>query len=183
MRTSPLTGVRWLVLQRCDAARRNLKGKASAMKNSLRKTPSQLHLGFESGAAPDRLRGRNFTLMQDSGVLTISIDLSANFQTRNKTSPGYLDALNLVHNHQKLRWLQCGDNLVRSRLIRAWEQVRAPRLKMCLELGQRGRFLYSVQPHSLLMGGIQFDVEEVLEEDARATRLQPQLLDTLRSHS
>ena len=71
---------------------------------------------------------------------------------------------------------------MRAHLIRAWEQVRAPRLKMCLELGQRGRFLYSVQPHSLLMGGIQFDIEDVLNEDARATRLPPQLLDTIRSH-
>jgi hypothetical protein len=37
---------------------------------------------------------------------------------------------------------------------------------MCLELGQRGRYLFSVQPHSLFMGGIQFDVERELGEDA-----------------
>ncbi len=152
------------------------------MKTSLRKTASRLHLSYKYGEDSEPLIGRNFVLMQDSGVLTISIDLSANFQARDKTSSAYLDAVNMVHNHHKLGWVQCGDNLVRARLIRAWEQVRAPRLKMCLELGQRGRFLYSVQPHSLLMGGIQFDVEDVLNEDARATRLPPQLLDTIRSH-
>jgi hypothetical protein len=152
------------------------------MKISLRKTPSRLHLSYQYGEDSQPLSGRNFLLMQDSGVLTISIDLSANFQARNKTSPAYLDAVHLVHNQHNLRWIQCGDNLMQARLIRAWEQVRAPRLKMCLELGQRGRFLYSVQPHSLPMGGIQFDVEDVPNEDARATRLPPQLLDTIRSH-
>lgn len=152
------------------------------MKISLRKTASRFHLSYKYGEDSERLIGRNFLLMQDSRALTISIDLSANFQARNKTSPAYLDAAHLVHNHHNLRWIQCGDNLMRARLIRAWEQVRAPQLKMCLELCQRGCFLYSVQPHSLLMGGIQFDVEDVLNEDARATRLPLQLLDTIRSH-
>ena len=152
------------------------------MKISLRKTPSRLHLSYKYGEDSEPLIGRNFLLMQESGVLTISIDLSANFQARNKASPAYLDAVHLVHNQYNLRWIHCGDNLMRARLIRAWEQVRAPRLKVCLELGQRGRFLYSVQPRSLLMGGIQFDVEDVLNEDPRATRLLPQLLDTIWSH-
>jgi hypothetical protein len=152
------------------------------MKYPLRKTSSRLHLSYKYGEDSERLVGRNFVLLQDSGVLTISIDLSANVQARDKTSPAYLDAVNLVHRHQDLRWLQCGDNLVRARLIREWEQVRASRLKMCLELGQRGRFLYLVQPHSLLMGGIQFDVEDVLDDDAQPTRLPPEHQDTIRSH-
>jgi hypothetical protein len=60
---------------------------------------------------------------------------------------------------------------VRARLIKAWEQVQHPQLRMCLELGPRGRYLYAVQPHSLFMGGIQFDVEEVLEmREEEATR-------------
>lgn len=154
------------------------------MKQSLRKTPTQLHLAYKYGEASERLVGRNLSLLHDGPVLTLTIDLSTNFQLRDKTSAAYLDAVNLIHNHHKLRSLQCGDNLVRARLIRSWEIIAEPQLRMCLELGQRGRFLYSVQPHSLFAGGIQLDVEEVLEEDMRPSRLlPPHQLDNTRSHT
>ena len=136
------------------------------MKYSLRKTPSHLHLAYKYGEASDGLLGRNFTLEIEGRVLTLLIDLTPNFHTRNKSASAYLDAINFAHNHHKLRFLQCSDNLVRQRLIRAWEQVSHPELRMCLDMGQRGRYLYAVQPHSLFMGGIQFDVERVLEEPA-----------------
>lgn len=153
------------------------------MNQSLRKTPTQLHLAYKYGGGGDRLTARHLSLIHDGPVLTIAIDLSANFQTRDKSAPAYLDAVNLLHNHHKLRSLLCGDNLVRSRLIKAWEQVASPKLRMCLELGSRGRFLYSVQPHSLFTGGIQFDVEDVLEEDMRSGRtLSPQQPDNTRTH-
>ena len=135
------------------------------MKYSLRKTPSHLHLAYKYGEGSDGLMGRHFMLEVDDRVLTLTIDLTPNFHTRNKSASAYLDAVNLAHNHHKLRYLQCADNLVRSRLIKAWEQVQQPQLRMCLELGQRGHYLYAVQPHSLFMGGIQFDVEEVLLQD------------------
>ncbi len=142
------------------------------MKYSLRKTPSHLHLAYKYGEAGDGLMGRHFMLEAQERVLTLTIDLTPNFHTRNKGASAYLDAVNLAHNHHKLRYLQCSDNLVRARLIRAWEQVQQPQLRMCLELGQRGRYLYAVQPHSLFMGGIQFDVEEVLEGPASRGRHQ-----------
>lgn len=137
------------------------------MKQSLRKTPSHLHLAYRYGEAADGLMGRHFTLEVEGRVLTLGIDLTPNFHTRNKAASAYLDAINLARNHHKLRHLQCGDNLLRSRLIRAWEQVPQPQLRMCLDLGPRGRFLYAVQPHSLFMGGIQLDVEAVLEVDSQ----------------
>lgn len=137
----------------------------TVMKYSLRKTPSHLHLAYKYGEASDGLLGRHFTLDAEGRLLTLGIDLTPNFHTRNKSAAAYLDAINLVHNHHKLRYLQCSDNLLRTRLIRAWEQVQDPALRMCLELGQRGRYLYAVQPHSLFMGGIQFDVERELEEE------------------
>lgn len=157
------------------------------MKQSLRKTPTQLQLAYKYGDGSDRLVGRNVLLLEEESVLTVSIDLSANFQLRNKASPAYLDAFNLVHNHHHLSSLQCGDNLVRARLIRIWEKVAQPQLRLCLELGPRGRFLYSVQPHSLFTGGIQFDVVDVLEvdeleEDMRPGQQPPQQLDNSRSH-
>jgi hypothetical protein len=140
------------------------------MKYSLRKTPSHLHLAYKYGEASDGLLGRHFTLEVEGRLLTLGIDLTPNFHTRNKSAAAYLDAVNLVQNHHKLRYLQCSDNLLRTRLIRAWEQVRDPELHLCLELGQRGRYLYSVQPHSLFMGGIQFDVERELEEEEVPSR-------------
>lgn len=138
------------------------------MKHSLRKTPSHLHLAYKYGEGTDGLMGRNFTLEIDGNVLQVTIDLTPNFHTRNKAASAYLDAVNFAHNHHKLRYLQCADNLVRARLIKAWEQIAHPKLVMCLELGARGRYLYAVQPHSLFMGGIQFDVQQVLEEPGRA---------------
>jgi hypothetical protein len=142
------------------------------MKHSLRKTPSHLHLAYKYGEAADGLMGRNFTLDVEDRVLTVGIDLTPNFHTRNKGASAYLDAVNFAHNHHKLRFLQCSDNLVRARLLRAWEQVQQPLLRMSLDLGPRGRYLYAVQPHSLFMGGIQFDVEEVLEEE-QMSRTRP----------
>jgi hypothetical protein len=134
------------------------------MKYSLRKTPSHLHLAYKYGNASDGLLGRSFFLEAEGPVLTLCIDLTPNFHTRNKSAAAYMDAVNLVQNHHKLRYLQCSDNLLRTRLIRAWEQVEHPQLRLRLDLGQRGCFLYAVQPHSLFTGGIQFDVERELEE-------------------
>jgi hypothetical protein len=134
------------------------------MKYSLRKTPSHLHLAYKYGEASDGLLGRNFMLQIEGHLLTLSIDLTPNFHTRSKTAAAYLDAMTLTQNHHKLKFLQCSDNLVRTRLVRAWEQVEKPQLRMRLELGPRRHFLYAVLPHSLFAGGIQFDVQQVIEE-------------------
>jgi len=155
----------------------------TAMKYSLRKTPSHLHLAYKYGEASDGLLGRNFTLEVDGPVLTLSIDLTPNFHTRNKSAAAYLDAVSLAHNHHKLRFLQCSDNLVRTRLIRAWEQVQQPELRLCLELGERGHYLYAVQPHSLFMGGIQFDVERVIDAQAVPQRAHAAQLHRAREHA
>jgi len=149
------------------------------MKQSLRKTPSHLHLAYKYGEAADSLIGRNFMLGIDGRVLTLAIDLTPNFHTRRKTASSYIDADHLAHHHHKLRFLQCSDNLVRARLIKAWEQIQQPQLRMCLDLGQRGHFLYQVVPHSLFMGGIQLDVQQVIDleddsiQDNAARRLHP----------
>lgn len=154
------------------------------MKHSLRKTPSHLHLVYKYGEASDGLLGRNFVLLVEDRELTLCIDLTPNFHIRNKNSAGYLDAVNFAHNHHKLRYLQCSDNLVRARLIKAWEQVQQPQMRMCLELGSRGRYLYSVLPHSLFMGGVQLDVQEVLEEEASSrNRPAPHELHLSRNHA
>lgn len=134
------------------------------MKHALRRTPSHLHLAYKYGESSDGLLGRNFMLEVQGHDLTLAIDLTPNFHTRNKAAASYRDAMNLTNSHHKLRFLQCSDNLVRSRLIKAWERIEQPRLRMCLDLGERGHYLYRVVPHSLFMGGIQFDVLEVLDE-------------------
>ncbi len=154
------------------------------MRYSLRKTPSHLHLAYKYGEASDGLLGRNFTLEVEERELTLSIDLTPNFHTRNKSASAYLDAVSLAHNHHKLRFLQCSDNLVRARLIKAWEQVHQPQLRMCLELGQRGHYLYEVLPHSLFMGGVQLDVLQVLEEMQPArNRTHPHEFHSARTHA
>lgn len=139
------------------------------MKYSLRKTPSHLHLTYKYGEANGGLLGRNLLLEVDGDVLTLEIDVSANLLARNKQSPWYLDAVDLASNYHKLKSLQCPDNLVRARLIRAWEAVESPRLRMRLVLNPRGRYLYEVSPHSLFMGGIQLDVQAFLEEESETS--------------
>jgi hypothetical protein len=136
------------------------------MKYSLRKTPSHLHLTYKYGQSNGGLLGRNLFLEVDGNVLTLEVDLSANLLARNKQSPWYLDAVDLSTNYHKLKSLQCPDNLVRTRLIRAWEGVAEPRLRMRLVLNPRGRYLFEVAPHSLFMGGIQLDVQAFLEEES-----------------
>ena len=137
------------------------------MKYSLRKTPSHLHLTYKYGEASGGLLGRNLVLeVVDGNLLTLEIDLSANLLARNKQSPWYLDAVDLSSNYHKLKSLQCPDNLVRTRLIRAWEGIEDPKLRMRLVLAPRGRYLYEVSPHSLFMGGIQLDVQAFLEEES-----------------
>jgi hypothetical protein len=139
------------------------------MKYSLRKTPSHLHLTYKYGEANGGLLGRNLVLEVVGNQLTLEVDLSANLLARNKQSPWYLDALDLAANHHKLKSLQCPDNLVRTRLIRAWEGIEDPRLRMRLVLNPRGRYVFDVSPHSLFMGGIQLDVQAFLEEESEIT--------------
>ena len=136
------------------------------MKYSLRKTPSHLHLTYKYGEAPGGLLGRNLVLEAEGNLLTLEVDLSANLLARNKSSPWYLDAVALSSNYHKLKSLQCPDNLVRARLIRAWEGVQDPRMRLRLVLNPRGRYLFEVAPHSLFMGGIQLDVQAFLEDES-----------------
>ena len=145
------------------------------MKQSLRKTSSHLLLAYKYGEASDSLTGRNFTLDVQGREMTLHIDLTPNFHTRNKAAASYLDGLNLIHNNHKLKFVQCSDNLMRSRLIKAWERVEQPRLQMCLDLGPRGQFLYAVLPHSLFAGGVQLDVMEQIEipETPQRVRAHP----------
>lgn len=139
------------------------------MKYSLRKTPSHLHLAYKYGESSGGLLGRNLVLEADGNLLTLEIDLSANLLARNKSSPWYLDAVSLSANYHKLKSLVCPDNLVRTRLIRAWEGIEQPRMRMRLVLAPRGRYLYEVAPHSLFMGGIQLDIQAFLEEESETT--------------
>lgn len=136
------------------------------MKHSLRKTPSHLHLSYKYGESGGGLLGRNLVLETDGSLVTLEVDLSANLLARNKSSSWYLDAVDLSSNYHKLKSLVCPDNLVRTRLIRAWEGVESPRMRMRLLLNPRGRYLYEVAPHSLFMGGIQLDVQAFLEEES-----------------
>jgi hypothetical protein len=143
------------------------------MKQSLRKTPSHVHLAYKYGEGSGGLLGRNLTLEVAGELVTLEIDLSGNLKARNKTSPWYVDAVNLQRHHHKLKLLQIPDNLVRSRLIKAWEALAHPKMRLVLLLGEGGgSYLYEVAPHSLFTGGIQFDVQAFLEGglDEGATR-------------
>jgi hypothetical protein len=143
------------------------------MKQSLRKTPSLLHLAYKYDGVGGNVTGCHLTLNGEGSVLTLAVDLTGNFRHRDRAGRAYLDAATLVRDHHKLKFVQCHDNLVRTRLIRAWEQVAHPQLRLALLMGSRGTSLYEVMPRSLLMGGVQLDVLSVLdfhELEARSSR-------------
>lgn len=133
------------------------------MKQSLRKTPSALHLAYKYDGAAGDVTGSHLTLTSDGPVLTLAVDLTGNFRSRDRAARSYLDAMTLLRDHHKLKFVQCHDNLVRTRLVRAWEQVAHPQLRLALLMGARGGSLYEVMPRSLLMGGVQLDVLSVLD--------------------
>ncbi len=136
------------------------------MKHSLRKTPSHLRLAYRHSDREGGLLGRDLVLRAQAEQLTLEVDLSSNLLLRNKQSPAYLDAMALATSHHRLMSLQCPDNLVRTRLLRAWEAVAQPHLRLRLILRPRGTYLYEVDPHSLFTGGIQLDVRVVLGDES-----------------
>jgi hypothetical protein len=143
------------------------------MKQSLRKTPSLLHLAYKYDGAGGNVTGCHLTLNCEGSVLTLAVDLTGNFRNRDHSGRTYQDAVTLARDHHKLKFVQCHDNLVRTRLIRTWEQVAHPQLRLALLMGSRGGSLYEVKPRSLLMGGVQLDVLSVLdfhELEARSSR-------------
>lgn len=139
-------------------------------------------LAYKYGEQSDSLVGRNLALDIEGSELTLRVDLTPNFHTRNKAASAFSDGLNFLHNHHRLKYVQCNDNLVRARLIRAWEAVSAPTLRMQLDLGVRGWHTYLVVPHSLFMGGIQLDVQQLLESSDHGPVAGHALADTRASH-
>ncbi len=140
------------------------------MKQSLRKTPSPLHLAYKYDGAAGDIIASHLTLACEGPVLTLTMDLTCNFRGRDRTGGAYLDAVALARDHHKLKFVQCHDSLVRARLIRAWDQVAHPQLRLALLMGSRGASLYEVAPRSLLMGGVQLDVLSVLDVQALESR-------------
>jgi hypothetical protein len=140
----------------------------------LRRTTAHLHLSFGDGQAGEGLIGRRFMLEVQGNALTVHVDLTPNFQPRNRHAGSYLDASALVRNHDRLRSLQCDDNLVRTRLVRTWKEMQEPQLRLVLDLGPKGHYAYAVTPHLLFTGGVQLDVLAVLDP-ARFTPVRAEL--------
>ena len=133
------------------------------MRQSLRRTLAPLYLTYGDGEASEGLLGRRFALDIEGKCLTLSVDLTPNFQTRHREAPGYVEAMALTRNPERLRALTCDDNLVRTRLVRAWASLDAPHLQLALDAGPRGRFAYAARPHLLFTGGVQLQVLRVLD--------------------
>ena len=133
------------------------------MRQSLRRTLAPLYLTYGDDEASEALLGRRFGLDVDEGDMLLSIDLTPNFQTRKKSAPGYVEAQAFTRSHARLRALECDDNLVRTRLVRAWEAQRAPRLRLLLDLGPRGRFVYAARPRLRFTGGVRLEVLRAIE--------------------
>ncbi len=140
------------------------------MKYSLRRTASPLHLAYKYDGGEGDVTGSRLTLGCDGAEMTLAVDLTGNFRIRDRTARAYVDAMALARDHHKLMYVQCHDNLVRARLVRAWEQVQQPRLRLALFMGAHGGGLYEVTPRSLLMGGVQLDVLSVLDFEALRSR-------------
>lgn len=136
------------------------------MRLSLRRTLAPVQLGYGDGAPSQGLLGRRFMLDVEGGELTLSLDLTPNFHTRDKAAAGYVDAAAIPRNHRRLREVQIEDSLLRTRLLRAWEAAPAdppPRLWLLLDLGPRGSFRYQVLLQLRFAGGVALQVVRVME--------------------
>jgi hypothetical protein len=133
------------------------------MKQSLRRTLAPLSLSYGEGEISQGLLGRRFALDVVGSDLTLRIDLTPNFQMRNQEAPAYVEAAALTRRYARLQSLTCDDNLVRTRLVRAWKSLHEPQLRVVLDLGPRGHLTFAVRPHLLFAGGLQLQVLEVLE--------------------
>jgi hypothetical protein len=117
-----------------------------------------VQLGYGDGSLSTSLLGRQFMLEVDGSTLILSMDLTPNFQTRDKSSARYVDAEAIARNHARLRQVLCDDSLLRTRLLRAWEAAPSPRLQVMLDLGPRGQFAYSAVPKLRFAGGVALEV-------------------------
>eukprot|EP01034_Spumella_vulgaris_P013291 gene13291-16951_t len=61
-------------------------GGAPRMKQSLRKTPSLLHLAYKYDGAGGDVTGSHLTLSCHGSLLTLAIDLAGNFRNRDRTT-------------------------------------------------------------------------------------------------
>ena len=129
------------------------------MRQSLRRTLAPVQLGYGHGSLSASLLGRHFMLEVDGSTLILSMDLTPNFQTRDRTSARYLDTAAIARNHAQLRQVLCDDSLLRTRLLRAWEAAPSPRLQVVLDLGPRGQFRYSAIPKLRFAGGVALEVQ------------------------
>lgn len=134
------------------------------MKFSLRKTPSALQFVYKYDGAAGQLTGSQMTLSREGSLLTLTVDLSANLRTRDHRVGGaWQDAMILARDRHKLKFVQCHDRLMRTRLVKAWEQVDSPRMRLALLMGPALTCLYEVKPRALLLGGVQLDVVDNLD--------------------
>lgn len=133
------------------------------MTQSLRRTLAPLTLTYVEGEVSQGLLGRRFALDIVGSDLILSMDLTPNFQTRNPAAPAHVEALALTRRYARLQSLTCEDNLVRTRLVRAWRSLREPQLRLVLDLGPLGHLTFAVRPHLLFAGGVQLQVLQVLE--------------------
>ncbi len=139
--------------------------KLAGMRMALRRTLAPVQLGFGDGAPSQGLLGRRFMLEGEGDTLTLTLDLTPNFHTRDKSAAGYVDAAALPRNHLRLQEVQIEDNLLRTRLLRAWEALPTqppPRLLLVLDLGPRGSFRYQVLLQLRFAGGVSLQVLRAL---------------------
>ncbi len=132
------------------------------MRQSLRRTLAPVQLGYGDGSLSAGLLGRHFVLEAQGSALTLSMDLTPNFHTRDRASARYVDAAAIVRNHARLKEVLCEDSLLRTRLLRVWESTPQPALRVVLDLGPRGQFAYSAVPKLRFAGGVALEVRGLL---------------------
>lgn len=131
------------------------------MKHTIRKTSSDLHVGYSDGGFSNNLRGENFTSEMNGRTLTLGINLESNLRTRNKSANSYADALEFLEKHDRLNLLQLNEEKVVSAIASAWKRNSANEMRLALSLGNNGSFSYEVKPQKIA-GGIQLVVHGIV---------------------
>lgn len=110
---------------------------------SILKKSSTMHVSYSNGGFTD-LWGRDVKAETSDEVVRLSVDLSENYNVKNRESDCISDIQQFVEWHEKLTLLQMMHEDIASALRDIQAQHPVAEWKLCVQVGKLGNFEYNV---------------------------------------
>jgi hypothetical protein len=130
------------------------------MRRTLRRTAAGVSVSYSDHDFSNNLTGTDFAWEQsvDGLLACLSIDMTGNFRVRSKESANcYQDACDLAENHFKLKTVQLFSP-VPEKLLPVFRRVQNAVWQLELNLGDKGKFRYSITQFRPTAGTLFMDV-------------------------